>query len=92
MTPSKHLFANTKYVEYDELKNTFEEKVNLIIYRNKLLNFSKSLQVTVIGNLINSLKTGGFLVFGVKEKLVNDENRELFTIFNVKESIYKKKN
>lgn len=92
LIPSDHLFVNTKHIEYSELDGDYSKRVNLIIYRNKLLNFNKNLQVEVVDNLIRSLKTGGFLVLGVKEKLVNEANRELFTVFNLRESVYKKKN
>jgi chemotaxis protein methyltransferase CheR len=91
LLPNKKLFVNTSHLQYNELDEVMRKKSNLIIYRNRLLNFNRTLQVKVVNNLIDSLKPGGFLVLGVKERLVDDANRELFTIFNLKESIYKKK-
>jgi chemotaxis protein methyltransferase CheR len=92
LVPDAKLFVNTKHMMHNEINEAMLKKSNLIIYRNRLLNFNRTLQVEVVNNLINSLKTGGYLVLGVKERLVDDANRELFSIFNIKESIYKKKN
>ena len=91
LVPSSDLFKNTIQKEFSEIKGeAYYKNVNLIIYRNKLLNFKKHLQLQVTKGLIDSLKTGAFLTLGIKERLEDDKNRELFTIFNRKESIYKK--
>ncbi len=92
MVPSSSLFKNTIRYEFDEVEQPFLKTVNLILYRNILLRYNKNKQVEVVENLIKSLKPRGFLILGVKESLVDDANRELFTIFNLKESIYKKNN
>ena len=92
LIPSLDLFKNTMQKEFSEIKGeAYYKNVNLIIYRNKLLNYKKNLQLQVTKGLIDSLKTGAFLTLGIKERLEDDKNRALFTIFNKKESIYKKK-
>jgi len=89
--PVEHLFKNTVYAVFSEIQDgRFHKNVNLILYRNKLISYNRKLQIEVINNLINSLKTGGFLALGVKERLIDDANREKFIIFNKKESLYKK--
>ncbi len=90
--PDKKLFVNTNYLRYNELNETMKKRFNLIIYRNRLLNFNRTLQVKVLNNLTNGLMPGGLLILGVKESLPDGANKDLFTIFNLKESIYKKKN
>ncbi len=92
MIPLNSLFNNTIQYEYNEIEQPFSKAVNMILYRNILLRYNKKKQADVAQNLIKSLKSRGFLILGVKESLVDDANRELFTIFNLKESIYKKKN
>ena len=89
--PLEELFENTVHEEFCEARDgAYKKNVNLIVYRNKLLNFNRKQQVDIVDNLIDSLKTGGFLALGVKEVLVDDANREKFIIFNKKESLYKK--
>lgn len=91
LVPNIDLFRNTVYFDFKETEGPFKKSVNLVIYRNKLLNFNRPSQVEVASNLIKNIKPGGYLILGVKERLVNDANRELFPVFNSKESIYKKK-
>jgi len=91
LVPEKKLFRNTMYFDYNETEGAFRKSVNLIIYRNKLLNYNSNLQLQITNHLIKKIKLGGYLALGVKEKLIDDNNRELFIVFNKKESLYKKK-
>jgi chemotaxis protein methyltransferase CheR len=92
LIPRTDLFKNTILVNYKETDAVFNKKMNGIIYRNKLLNYSRNVQKEIINNFSQMIKNGGFLAIGIKEKLVGRANGELFTVFNEKEQIYKIKN
>ena len=87
--PMSFLFENTKYYNYNEQKDVFSKKSDIIFYRNKLLNINPPLQKILTQNLISSLKTGGFFIIGIKEKLKADATEGL-SMFNDKENIYKR--
>lgn len=65
-------------------------KVNLIIYRNKLIFFNSILQFEVLSMLTNSLDTGGYLFIGSKESIINPEMRKHYKVINDNERIYKR--
>ena len=87
--PMSFLFENTKYYNYNEQKDVFSKKSDIIFYRNKLLNINPPLQKILTQNLISSLKAGGFFIIGIKEKLKADATEGL-SMFNDKENIYKR--
>ncbi|MBN2669645.1 MAG: hypothetical protein JXR60_10500 [Bacteroidales bacterium] len=88
---TSQLFENTTFQKFDETNELLLRKCHLIIYRNRLLNYNKQYQVKVMNNLIGSLKPAGYIALGVKEIMVDDNNREQFQVINKKESIYKKR-
>ena len=65
-------------------------KVNLIIYRNKLIFFNSILQFEVLSMLTNSLDSGGYLFIGSKESIINPEMRKHYKVVNDHERIYKR--
>jgi chemotaxis methyl-accepting protein methylase len=56
-----------------------------------MLEFNRNLQVTTINYLEQALKPGGYIALGIKEHSLDDHMKNQFTIYNEKESIYKKK-
>lgn len=65
-------------------------KVNLIIYRNKLIFFNSILQFEVLSMLTNSLDTNGYLFIGSKESIINPEMRKHYKVASEHERIYKR--
>ena len=85
----KSLFANTKFLKDDlEFKQEFGH-VNLIIFRNKLIYFTSSLQYKVCEMMHNKLSVKGLLALGILEEL--DSNNSKFSILNKSESVYQRK-
>lgn len=65
-------------------------KVNLIIYRNKLIYFNSILQFEILSMLTNSLDLGGYLFIGSKENIINPEMRKQYKTISELERIYKR--
>lgn len=91
LLPAKILFENTMAVTFNETIEPYNKKMNLILYRNRMLEFNRNLQVTTINYLEQALKPGGYIALGIKEHSLDDHMKNQFTIYNEKESIYKKK-
>lgn len=70
--------------------NVFSE-VHLVICRNVLIYFNKTLQNRVINLFTESLIDGGFLGLGSKENLMFMDNFKKYDVIDDKEKIYKKK-
>ena len=92
LIPSSDLFINTVAFHDLEIASDLNKSVNGVIYRNKLLNYKRNIQNEIISGLATKIKSGGFLALGIKEQILKDSNKELLTMINKKESIYKKKN
>ena len=75
-------------LEADQSFNEF----NLIVCRNVLIYFNKSLQDKVLRLFNESLSNFGFLVLGVKESLNFTDIKENFKPVNQSQKIYKRKN
>ena len=75
-------------LEADQSFNEF----NLIVCRNVLIYFNKSLQDKVLRLFNESLSNFGFLVLGVKEFLNFTDIKENFKPVNQSQKIYKRKN
>jgi len=89
--PVSRLFENTVYYSFDERQNPFIKKANLIIYRNKLINYNPSVKEKIIENLVKTLKTGSYLITGIKENLQYALETNKLAFFDEKEKIYIKK-
>lgn len=76
-------------------KNILEENIykdmDLIFFRNMLIYFSRQQQSEVLLKVARSLQTGGYLVLGKAETLV-EESRKVFDTICARERIYKKRN
>ena len=84
----RSLFTNAKFFKDDlEFKQEFGH-VNLILFRNKMIYYTPTLQNKVIDLLHNKLAVKGFLALGVLEEM--DSNSK-FTVLNKSESIYQRK-
>ena len=83
---SKVVFADHNLVT----DNVFAED-NLILCRNVLIYFEKSLQDQVIGLFYKSLVSGGILCLGTKESIKFSGYEKLFDVVDEKQKIYKKK-
>lgn len=91
MSPNSSLFVNTVYDNFNEVNTGYKKKLNMIVYRNKLLVMNNSTKCDVIQNLTESLIPGGFLILGIKESFADAANKDNYSIFSQQERVYKKK-
>jgi chemotaxis protein methyltransferase CheR len=65
-------------------------EMNLVVFRNKMLYFSRSLQEEALELLAGSITDNGFLVLGFKERTEHLRNSRLFVRALSSEQIYRK--
>jgi chemotaxis protein methyltransferase CheR len=85
------LSKNIEYVNHNLVMDEKIDNVNLIICRNVLIYFNKSLQDTVLNLFTNSLKKGGIIGLGIKENLNTTSVMDKYLDFSPKYKIYRKK-
>ena len=84
----KSLLTKVKFFKDDlEFKQEFGH-VNLILFRNKMIYYTPTLQNKVVDLLYNRLAVKGFLALGILEEL--DSNSK-FAVLNKSESVYQRK-
>lgn len=66
-------------------------EMHLVVCRNVLIYFDRSLQDRVVGLFLDSLCPGGFLCLGSKESLKFSMHAEKFEVVSEKEKIYRKR-
>ena len=83
------MFVNTKFLKDDlEFKQEFT-RINLVIFRNKLIYFTSSLQYRVLEAIYNKMAVKGLLTLGILEEV--EANNSKFALLNKSESIYQRK-
>ncbi|MCF8275353.1 MAG: protein-glutamate O-methyltransferase CheR [Flavobacteriales bacterium] len=78
------------FLEHDLEQAKIIGKFDLIMCRNTLIYFQKSLQSKVIHLFKESLTSGGYLCLGSKESLIFSDDRYAFEVVDAKEKIYRK--
>ena len=79
-----------RFENYDLISGPKKHNFDLILCRNVVIYFNKQLQEILYKDFYNALNPGGFFVMGKTETLVG-EARDLFTPYNTKERIFRKK-
>lgn len=87
----KSLKKNMVFSDHNLVTDSVFGEMNLIMCRNTLIYFNKTLQDKVIKLFYDSLTPGGFLCLGSKESLTFSAHREGFEPFHSKLKIYRKK-
>ncbi len=87
----EYLFDNVifkqNHIIDDELNDL---SVDIVLFRNRLLSLNPQLQKYVVDMFHRKLKSGGFLIIGVKEHIDLNTHYKKFTVFNKSEKVYKK--
>lgn len=65
------------------------QKVSLVIFRNKMLYYTKAFHSVLFEQINNNLKPGGIVCLGIKESLPDTYNQR-FECLDAKEGIYRK--
>jgi chemotaxis protein methyltransferase CheR len=87
----KSLSSKVVFADHNLVTDNVFAEVNLILCRNVLIYFEKSLQDQVIGLFYKSLVSGGILCLGTKESIKFSGYEKLFDVVDEKQKIYKKK-
>jgi len=84
----KSLFVNTKFIKDDIISKNDFGHVDLVLFRNKMIYFTSSLQSKVIEMLHSKMAVKGFLTLGILEEI---DTLNKFAPIDKKESIYQRK-
>lgn len=86
------LFKNVIFKKYSfTYSEDFEKDFDLILFRNRMLNYSPLLQKTALDNVYNSLRIKGYLIIGLKETLKNWALKQKINVIDKDINIYQKK-
>lgn len=85
------LFKNVIFMEQNLTSEMMFEKMHLILCRNVLIYFQKSLQNQVLSSFAYSLVPGGILGIGSKESLTFYQDAKYFKKLTPKENLYQLK-
>ncbi|MBU1368310.1 MAG: protein-glutamate O-methyltransferase CheR [Bacteroidetes bacterium] len=85
------LKKNIVFAEHNLVTDSVFSEVNLIICRNVLIYFNRSLQNKVMELFAESLIKGGFLGLGTKENIMFSPVESLFKVLDAEQKIYQKK-
>lgn len=88
---NKHLKKNIVFSDHNLVTDSVFGEMHMVMCRNTLIYFNKSLQDRAIKLFYDSLIPGGFLCLGSKESLTFSAHRDLFEPFNQKLKIFRKK-
>jgi chemotaxis protein methyltransferase CheR len=67
------------------------KSMDLILFRNQMLYFNQTLQDKIAGILYDSLAYGGYLLAGIREKILCSDESRVLRLIDEDESIYQKK-
>lgn len=85
------LKKNIVFATHNLVTDSVFAEVNMVVCRNVLIYFDRSLQDKVIGLFVESLPEGGILCLGSKENLQFSTHATLFNPLIINEKIYQKK-
>jgi len=84
------LIKDVEFINTTSLATKMPEGIKLVLFRNSLIYYNKTLQNDVIQALFKSLLSGGFLFIGIKESLNSISADKMFRTVNEVERIYQK--
>lgn len=87
----QRLRTNIVFAEHNLVTDSVFTEAHLIVCRNVLIYFNKSLQAKVVALFKNSLIKGGYLGLGSKESLMFTGLTDQFVVIDEKEKIFKLK-
>lgn len=87
---NKSLIKNVMFANHNLAIDSVFGEMNLIMCKNVLIYFNKTLQNKVLNMFFESLIHGGFLCLGNKESIMFSEVQDKFEVIDIKEKIYKK--
>lgn len=87
---NKDLSGRIVFADHNLVTDSVFADVNLILCRNVLIYFEKSLQDNVLGLFYESLVPSGILCLGTKESLKFTRHEKLFEEIDEKQRIFKK--
>ncbi len=87
---NKELLKNVK-VEFNNLLNSeISTKVDIVLFRNKMMFYNENLQNYSLKKITSQLKIGGYLAIGAKEKVNYPSWKSDYFVYNQEGNIYRK--
>jgi len=87
----EELYKNVAFIQQDLTFENFPKSFDLIFFRNQMLYYNQGLQDKILDFLIESLSYNGYLVAGIREKLILADSRKYLRVADAIENIYQKK-
>lgn len=85
------LLANHKNINHNYLFSDLDQKYHLILFRNKLINYTAHYQDQILVNLSKCLLKNGIIVFGHRENPFETiNNLDIYTCMDEPDRIFKK--
>lgn len=84
----ENLITNVKFYSHDLVKDGVFGKFDLILCRNVLIYFDKSLQDRVYSLMMESLNPLGYLIIGSRESMVWSSTSDRYRVVSDKERIF----
>jgi chemotaxis protein methyltransferase CheR len=89
---NRKILDNVSFIsQKSDFSYTIDTKIDFILCRNKLINYSQSAHLRIISQMYDSLVASGYLAVGVKELPEGGAASKLFSAVNEAESVYRKK-
>jgi chemotaxis protein methyltransferase CheR len=88
---NKELKKNITFANHNLVLDSVFGEMHLILCRNVLIYFNKSLQTKTLNLFNDSLTPGGFLCIGTKESITYSPVAQYFSVIAEKEKIFRKK-
>jgi len=86
----KELLTNVTFIVSNVLQEMESKDFDLVFFRNTMITYNKEYQIATIENIFNSMRTGGLLIIGIKEQLLNTDAENKFKLINVEDRIFLK--
>ncbi len=87
----KSLLKNVVFSRHNLVSESSFNEFQLIICRNVLIYFNRSLQGKIFHLFYNSLAPKSFMALGVKESLISSDIKDRFEVVSAKSKIFKRK-
>ncbi len=85
---NKSLLKNVEFINNSFFLEGPTQYINIVLFRNRMIYYNSKLQNKAEDIILQSIKKGGFIALGIKERICNS-NIDLCESFDCNEQIYK---
>lgn len=88
MRIDESLLSNVQFIKDNYFCQVPEKEMSFVFFRNRMIYYNSKMQINAEQKLHKSIKKGGYLAIGIKEK-ISQLNDNLFDGYNESEKIFK---